>query len=377
MIDRRSFLKGSMGAATASTLAPGIASAGLLDSVFSSSMGGFTGALAAAKFNDIELEYKTGGVDPFTGKFVVNHYLPVAFIEIVNSPTDSLVMGGDVFTTAADALGIGQMSLSDDGMTTTGNVRIWNFPEIVSQNVLVPLCKYCGDTTAYFTPEQDLSMLISNGANPLCAGASVVQAAMQKLQDALLSASPLSCIPKVYYDSSLDPNWITACHDALVTSSLTASLGMGYESGCGLSGSSIASEIAGKLGLSFGDSINPCINSWGPLYPRQYSVTEVSPVLAAAILAYRALHLAAYYYATFPMKVGLGGKFKLVYPTGAAPAFGIGSSESKAVMSNAPTTDITKNYGFLYLTPVTCEKYISSVAGVCAPLACTGTGLAN
>ena len=371
-MDRRQFLKYAGGASIAAT-SP-LSHSGLLDSAFGSSVGQFATVLANAVFNDLELEYIAGAPGFPPGKVAVNHYLPVAFIEIVKSPTDSIILGPDIFSSVYAAAGSG--GINTKRFVNTMNARIWNIPEFLRWALLTPLCKYCGDETAYFTPEQDISAIGSTvGAESVCAGGAAIAAGLQILQQKLIGLSPLSCMPQIYYDSTIDPNWRSGCHDLITTASIAATLGLSWEAGCESGAGEIIGKIASKFGLTAGDSINPCINSYGPLFPRQDTSHAANPTLAAAITAYRALHLAAYLYGTFPMKVGLSGKFKLVYPVTGTPAFDIGSSVSKLALSEAPLSATDERFGFIYLTPVTCSKIPWSTAGLCAPLPpCTGSG---
>jgi len=376
-MNRRKFLK-AIGACCASCAFPSVSNAGLFDSVLGDIGGSMANIIAAAHFNDLELEYLVSSPTPL-GKVVVNHFLPVAFIEVINSPVDSLIIPTGALSSVYDALSVGQTTISQKGGAHSFNVRIWNVPGFVRYNMLTPYCKYCSDESALFAPEQDITSIASTISQAACFGSSALRAGLQKMQDKLMAMSPFGCMPTVYYDSSLDPNWANNCHDMAVTASMAASLGLNWEASCNTGlGSRLVQSIAGRFGLSAGDSINPCIGSWGTLFPRQAWVDEANPHMAAAITAYRALHLSAYYYGSFPYLTNLTGKFKMVYPTTSGMAFQVGGAESKAAAEALPISPVENlKYGFVYLAPVTCLKWPTSVVGACAPLPTCGPDFIN
>ena len=374
-MNRREFVK-----QLASTLAAagfaGNSNAGIFSSIFGSTSGGLADIMANAVLNDFDVEYKVVG--SYIAKQVINHYLPVAFVEIVNSPTDSLVLGTDTISGAYD-MAAGNISLSNSGDSYTMGARIWSLPESARSMMLTPICKYCGDTSALFAPEQGVASVISAATSAKCFGGNALGALLGKLQDSLLAMSPLACIPQVYYDSNLDPNWTTNCHDMEIASTMAIDLGLDWETACSTGSSDLLSSILGRFGISAGDALNPCIGSWSTLFPRQAMVNEANPTMAAAITAYRALHLAAYYYGTFPYTLNLAGKFKMVYPFSSGTPFEIGSAAGRAgaeLIGDFPGNDY--KYGFVYMTPVTCTKFLSSMAGACIPLPpCTGNEMSS
>ncbi len=363
---RRNFIK----AVAAGMALKGIdASAGALDSIFGSSTVDFSSLVAMGTINHLELEYIAGGpVCPVCPKIWINHYLPVAFIEIINSPTDSFFFANDVMDSLYGAIGASGISISDDGMQHTSHARIWDIPEHILAQMLLPFsCKYCDKSYATFTPDQDLSALISLAGDAACAGSSVLTRLQNKLQDQLMSALPLACIPKIWYDTTLDPAWISGCHDLAMSTGLAQSLGHTSDTACSV-GSSLASNIAGRLGLDLTGAINPCIGSWGSLYPRSAGTVEPNPVKSAAITAYKALHLAGFHYGFFPYKTGLSGKLKQVFPSRPTSlAMPIGSSIASAAFEVTPAS-VNDKYGFLYYAPVTCAKFPWAAANYCFPI---------
>jgi len=237
----------------------------------------------------------------------------------------------------------------------------------LSEMLMPSSCKYCEKSFAMFTPEQDLSAILGLAGEAACAGSSVLTRLTNKLQDFLLSALPFSCVPKIWYDTSLDPAWLTGCHDLAMATGLAASLGHASDTACSV-GSDLANNIAGRLGLDLTSAINPCIGSWGSLYPRSAATIEPNPVKAAAITAYKALHLAGFHYAFFPYKTGLSGKLKQVFPARpTSMAMPIGSGIASAAYEATPAS-VNDKYGFLYYAPVTCTKFPWSAADVCIPV---------
>ena len=373
---RRQFLKsiGLMAAGTA--LSPLKATAGMFDSILGSTVAGFGTILANSYFNELELEYKMAAPTP-SFKCVVSHYLPIAFLEVINAPTDSILVGGKTMAAATQGSLLGSQVIEQDGAIQLNNVRIWSLPEILRFEMLIPLCKYCNDDSTYIVPEQMLSVAASTSTLAACGVESLLGGALGVIQDSIMNQLDFGCVPEIFYDSSFDPLWQTGCHDLATTTALAAASGTGYETMCQTGTASIVGSVLGSFGLPGGDSVNPCVGTWGTLYPRSSSANESSPALAAALTAYRALHLAAYTHGSFPMFVGLGGKMKMVYPVSSGTPMRIGDPIVGAILKELPSFEDT-NYGFIYLAPATCLKNYWTLVGACVPMPpCMGGDTAN
>ena len=314
-----------------------------------------------------DLEYKASGVccPLCPGTSIVNHYLPVAFVEVTKGGLDSIVMDLGA-TNVGGNLDVG--TADNDFSGVNNNVRIWDIPYyLIDEAMLGAGCKLCDRSYATPGPTQLAAQVASIPIEVACNGGNVFQEALNKTIDAIASKFPLQCVPRIMYDSAYDPSWRNSCRDAATAAGL-----YGHAGGV-LCGSELVGTIMAALGIDITGGLDPCVGGWGPLYPRQMRVDGTDALTAAALTAYRGLHVAGYATGTMPYKVDLGGKLKWVYPdknTAMSPGisgkifnFGVGRSDRDV-------------YGFTWYAPVTCCKDVLTLTAPCIPaIPCQGTSI--
>jgi hypothetical protein len=214
--------------------------------------------------------------------------LPLALVEVVRAPGDSIVAGAapPAIATASSAL-----SASDN----TAEARVWS---------LSPRSLPGGDScwsSCVQEPDPDEAPETArrSGAGPASSGCSP---ALESALDAMGGSgggSGASAI-SLAYDSTLDAlHWRTGCRD------LARALGSG---------------LACLSGAQVGGG---CLGAWGALYPRQMRDIGPDPVLHSAKTAVRAISLAHEPFHRLDFAPGRSGRLEQVAP-GASACFRAG-----------------------------------------------------
>lgn len=304
------------------------------------------------------LQYVVGSIccQFCTNYFIVHHYMPVAFVEVTKGPDDSIFSGGGSGSPLTS-------SVSSDGKTGhTFAARVWDIPETVIDIAFgFQSCRLCGKPESSSNPSRminpaKLAELAETAScvPPIDMAASLQKEMLSGVQAQLMDMLPFKkCIPTLLYDTSADPHWLNGCRDI----PLAASAGpLCEESGLGL-----ASQLTDLVG---GSSFNPCVGDWGAVVPRQQRVVQQDIQTAAALTAYRAIHVSAYTWGTFPYDASLKGKLQPTIPeatTGRTPG------TNKLIFNQGQSTPDDGRWGFVWWVPVTCCKNLTEIAGYCTP----------
>lgn len=303
------------------------------------------------------LSYAVGGLccQFCATKFVVTHYMPVAFVEVTKSGTDSFATGG------MNATPWTSTAQSDGKESHEFEARVWDLPEIVIDLAFgLQSCRLCGKPKGPGNPADmiDTAALADLAAGVCLDPVSIVgeqlQKSLQGIYDQLLDMLPGSdCIPKVLYDTSLDIHWRTGCRDM----ALAAPAGPI----CEIPGSAAGFTATDWVG---GGSFNPCVGHWGSVLPRQKTVLNHDIGTAAALTAYRAIHVAKHTWGTFPYSASLRGKLQQTIPN---PTVGWFPGTNKMIFNAGRLTPVNGRWIFVWWVPVGCCKDINEIIGVCPP----------
>lgn len=347
---RRNFIKGAASTLAAASTYPQFAYSAPIN----------TSSLAQMlSINPIDLEYKAGGpccpICP--GTTIVNHYLPVAFVEIVNGPVDSLIMDFSNISQMAQYSNIGSV----DDFGSLHAVRIWDIPYYLIDAAMGGQgCKLCDRSNATPLPPQTVSVASSIAGEIACNGGNVMQEAINRIMNQLTAQFPLQCIPQLIYDSNYDPSWRTGCRDISTAASYA-----------GISCDELSSTVLSSIGVDLDGGLSPCVGSWGHLYPRQMRSIGLDVISSAALSAYRALHIAGYSTGDFPYRVDLGGKLKWVSPTSTVA---MTPGTPFEIFNAGQFVPPGEKFGFTWWSPVTCCKTIAGISSPCIPaIPCQGS----
>jgi hypothetical protein len=249
--------------------------------------------------------------------YQIHMFVPVAFVETVRGPGDSL-LGLPLLAEAA----AGTLSSSQSELDNTAEAHAWVLGDAAWWLSGQPPCLRCQPSAARSPP------LAPPGADALCGPASAVAAAL-----AGAGASSGSLLPWLAYASEADSlNWRTGCRDLSAIDSW---------------------PLADSAGLG----------KWGPLYPRQMRDLGTPPVVYSAKTAYRALSIARDQLGTFPFPVDPSARMQQAYPA-VSTCFDIGAQPlPQAPFSDRPVqTSGDGRYGWFYWRPVTCCVGFQSLA---------------
>ena len=300
------------------------------------------------------LQYKITGVCRKGGVpvgYMVSMNVPVAFVETLPGPGDSLLAIPNftalLSTIVGKGLSVGQSNNS--GMDNSFEVKVWQLPNTVMLlSSILPKCLVCMPSDAVDLA-QPLPELPSSGCEGLTAATSKLTSLTQSL-----TAIPL--MPSLSYASEADLlNWRTGCRDVTLTNWLKSNP-------VTCSASSVA-ETADKITKKLGAGSNlknyfdedACLGAWGQLYPRQMRDVGNVPTISSAKAAYRALSLAKRQFGSFNYPVNRAGKFQQAYPNVSA-CFNPGASPLPSLpLTTKPVLSSTDgSYGWIYWRPVSC-----------------------
>jgi hypothetical protein len=249
----------------------------------------------------------------------IRMYVPVAFVETVRAPGDSLL-------TAALPISAGPLSTlssSRSSLDNTAEAHAWLLGDAAWQ-LSGPLpCLRCQPSDARSAPPPP-----STAADLACGPASTVIAA---LASSLASGFGSVLLSLAYASEADAANWRTGCRDLLA----------------------IDSWLPDRSGL----------RRWGALYPRQMRDLGTPPVVYSAKTAYRALSVARDQLATFPFPVDLAARMQQGYPA-VSTCFDVGEQPlPQAPFSDRPVqTSAEGRYGWFYWRPVSCCVGFESLA---------------
>lgn len=253
--------------------------------------------------------------------YLIRMYVPVAFVETVRAPGDSLL---GLALPGADAFGPGgTLSSSHSTLDNTAEAHAWLLGDVSWLLSGQLPCLSCKPSDARVPAPPPAA-----AADLMCGAASTVAATLAS--DSLSTFAPL--LAALAYASELDAiNWRTGCRDLLAIDSWAR---------------------------------NPSsLRGWGALQPRQMRDLGTPPIVYSAKTAYRALSIARDQLATFPFPVDLAARMQQAYPT-VSTCFDVGEQPlPEAPFSERPVrTSADGRYGWLYWRPVTCCVGLQSLA---------------
>jgi hypothetical protein len=253
----------------------------------------------------------------------VRMYVPVAFVETVRAPGDSL-LGlplGDAGVVAAEALGT--ESSSHSALDNTAEAHAWLLGDAAWMLSAQPPCLSCKPSDAR-TPAAPPSV----ASDLLCGATSLAVEALKS--NPVSSVAPV--LARLAYASEFDAvNWRTGCRDLLA----------------------IDSWAQAPYNL----------RRWGSLQPRQMRDLGTAPLVYSAKTGYRALSIARDQLGTFPFPVDLAARMQQAYPA-VSTCFDVGEQPlPQAPSSDKPVrTSADGRYGWFYWRPVTCCVGLESLA---------------
>lgn len=295
------------------------------------------------------LEYVVGG--PCCGwcpsRLIVTHYLPVLFLEVYSGFGDSVFGQTGNVTTGTRV---------SDHRNQTYEVRVWEIPDAVIDAAMGgQSCMLCSSQQARMAGQltSALSQTEGSPSGGLCGSDKATMGLLGSFNKAL-DGLDMDCAPRLLYDTALDVlNWRTGCRD----------LGLNLSSAVACD--SAVSGTASKLGISGLGKMDTCVGKWGSLYPRQLRSVQMADILAAAMSAYRALHISSFTLGTNPYDGSQNGKLQFVYPD-ASLCFHPGEPSAREIESQVQISD-NGMYGFLWWVRVSCCKSVTDLSGVCVP----------
>lgn len=354
-LSRREVLKLGLKGAAAMVLALKSANVGAVDFDFD-----FTSLLDMTKFvvpDPLTLSYTVGGpcCKFCLTKFVVMHYQPVAFVEVTRAGYDSFASSsrGNPLTSTVETDGKQQHSF---------DARVWDLPQIVIDLAFgLQACRLCGKPRGIGNPMDKIDPSALNDLvegvceTPASVVAEELKSSLESIYEQLLPTLPdIACIPKVLYDTSKDKHWVTGCRDTALAS-VAGPL-------CEVPGAGAGMTLTDWIG---GGAFNPCVGHWGSVLPRQKQVLNHDIQTAAALTAYRAIHVAKHTWKTFPYDASLRGKLQQTIPN---PAVGWAPGTNKLLYNSGRSTPLNGRWIFVWWVPVGCCKNLNEIAGLCAPV---------
>lgn len=299
-------------------------------------------------------EYKVVGAcmkGPLNVGALVRMYVPVAFIETVGAPGDSLMAVPNFYSLIKSASGLDAFSVgqsNNSGMDNSWEAKVWTFPDsVMTWSKIMPKCLVC-------MPSDAVDLTVKAPAPPSL-GCDLASGVASKVLS-LTSSINLPLMPKLVYASELDPiNWRTGCRDVSLTNILQSNAFT-----CSVS------ALAGNASSLLGSS-NPiskyfegdlCLGAWGALMPRQMRDVGNVATVASAKTAYRALSVAKTQLMppnNVRFAVDTKGKLQQAYPAVSA-CFKPGASPLPMLPTSSKPVVVSPDgaYGWIYWQTVTC-----------------------
>jgi hypothetical protein len=250
-------------------------------------------------------------------------YVPVAFVETVRAPGDSLLPLPLLASALADRPAT--LSSSQSGLDNTAEAHAWLLGDAAWLLAVHLPCLLCRPSDA-----RSASPVSPAPVDPLCGPASDTAAAFAPANPS--GFSPL--LSALAYASELDSmNWRTGCRDRLAFGTAPALLG-----------------------------------HWGSLYPRQMRDLGTSPIVYSAKTAFRALSIAREQLTTFPFPVDLAARMQQAYPA-VSTCFDVGEQPLPQASTSARPVQSSGDgrYGWFYWRLVSCCVGFESLAHCAAP----------
>lgn len=355
-LSRRDFLELGLKGSAAMVLAMKSASLKAVDFQFD-----FSSLMDMTRFvvpDPQTLNYSVGGLccEFCSTKFKVAHYQPVAFVEVTRAGADSFATGG-----GAGGSPLTSTVETDGKQQHSFDARVWDLPQIVIDLAFgLQACRLCGKPGGIANPADQidpsaLSDLVSGVCqSPASVVADQMKQSLEGIYNQILATMPgTECIPKVLYDTSMDEHWKTGCRDVALASTAGPL--------CDIPGAGAGLTVTDWVG---GGAFNPCVGSWGSVLPRQKQVLNHDVATAAALTAYRAIHVSKYTWKTFPYDASLRGKLQQTVPN---PVTGWAPGTNKLIFNQGRTTPFNGRWVFVWWVPVTCCKELTEIAGICPP----------
>lgn len=253
----------------------------------------------------------------------VRRYVPVAIVETVRSPGDSLIAALPFLpSTLPGVLGAvsGLGATGSSSLSTTDNtaeVHVWTLADLPIPGLS---CLACGPSSALVpaAPPTDGG----SAAATLCGAV----AATDQTLAAAAGALAVPGMPRLVYASELDAvNWRTGCRDVAPA---------------------LAALATGAM---------PTVGAWGALLPRQMRVIGPPPRLYSALTGVRAMSLARDQLGAFPFPVDTQGKMQQAYPVVSA-CFRVGRLPLPTAPAAAMPVEVSPDgrYAWVYWRPVVC-----------------------
>ncbi len=244
----------------------------------------------------------------------VRRYVPVAIVETVRSPGDSLVAALPFLPSAPGGFGAtGSSSLSTTD--NTAEAHVWTLADLP-----IPgwSCLACGPSAARVPAAPPTG----GPAATICGTVTATDQALGAVAGALAAPG----MPRLVYASEFDAlNWRTGCRDGI---------------------SALDAFAAGAM---------PMVGAWGALLPRQMRDIGPPPLRYSALTGVRAMSLARDQLGAFPFPVDTQGKMQQAYPVVSA-CFRVGRlplpTAPASAMPAEPSSD--GRYAWVYWRPVVC-----------------------
>jgi hypothetical protein len=250
----------------------------------------------------------------------IQMYVPVAFVETVRRPGDSLLTAW----LPASAGSHGTLSSSHSSLDNTAEAHAWLLGDAAWKLSGVLSCLRCQPSDARSLPPPPYA-----AADLACGATSAVVGALGSNSGPGFS----SVLPWLAYASEADSvNWRTGCRDLFALDSWL--------------------------------TLDPVtLGQWGALYPRQMRDLGTAPVVYSAKAAFRALSIARDQLATLPFPVDLAARMQQAYPA-VSTCFDVGQQPlPQAPASDRPVqTSADGCYGWFYWRPVSCCVRFDSLA---------------
>lgn len=296
--------------------------------------------------------------------FVVHHFLPKAYIEVIKKAGDSVFNEKSGDSNSGDVVPSGGFASSQ---WHHFEVRIWHIDDDLRALLTLNLsnCALCKDVHAggpaqEFADNGDENLSesdflggqfmseVAGGGNCVATYGSVGAALSKLVFSQLGEETPL------LYDSSGDrASWHTGCRDISISfqklpQTLVECLG-GIKGGAANETPAADSPVPNNMDRIANQT--PCIGPWGAKFPRTGWSWGRSEKVSAATAAYRGMHNAAYEFETYGCPVGDDQMMQPVYPEfGKCFAVGAGLQEVDAAVAASDNG----RYAFVWYTPVGC-----------------------
>lgn len=297
----------------------------------------------------------------------VKHWIPVAFVEVVRQPLDSVFRPIPLPTVPST-----KASSSMTRQEHLFEVRVYKVDDNLRAllTLSVSNCAHCGDSSVRkpigggASTFMDVAKTVAGAA-----GCSIEDIAIDEIMNAV--SSTMGAVVPLAYASDVDSEgWRKECRDSFVTK-LTGGV---IIPACLIDGGAAAvgsvASMFGLEGIPGGPTEALCLGFWGPIYPRQMRVMGVPENTAALVTAFRGLHLAAHEFGSLPVDVTRSyGEFQPAFPSAKSSCITPGCSTLAVDAIFRPRLGDDGRYGFYYWVPVECCQSFGNVEFCIAEMA--------